>query len=89
MTAREAIDFIDNEVQIDVRFCSVEKIGKTIKVFNYVKSILEKQIPEKIDKKDGDDLVVGCHCCGEVNALWKSNGDRNTFCGNCGQAIRW
>ena len=52
-------------------------------------SALEKRIPKKIDGKDEDDLVCGCHRCGEVNALWKMNGDRNNYCGNCGQAIDW
>ena len=50
---------------------------------------LEKQIPKKIDRKSADDLVTGCHRCGEINALWKSNGDKNCYCGNCGQKIDW
>jgi hypothetical protein len=50
---------------------------------------LEKQISKKVNGKDEDDLVCGCHKCGEVNALWKMNGDRNRYCGNCGQAIKW
>lgn len=50
---------------------------------------VEKQIPRKIDNKDEADLVYGCHCCGEINALWKMNGDKNKYCGNCGQKIDW
>ena len=50
---------------------------------------LSKQIPEKIDNISKDDLVAGCHCCGEINALYKLNGDRNNYCGNCGQKINW
>lgn len=30
MTPQEAIDFIECEVQIDVRFCSDEEVDKTI-----------------------------------------------------------
>ena len=56
---------------------------------NIASDALEKQIPQKIDNKDADDLVSGCHCCGEINALWKPNGSRNNYCGNCGQAIDW
>lgn len=50
---------------------------------------LEKQIPQKIDNCPDGDLVAGCHRCGEINALWKPNGDRCSYCGNCGQAIDW
>ena len=54
-----------------------------------VMEAVEKQIPKKIDNKAPDDLVCGCHSCGEINALWKANGDKNNYCGNCGQKIDW
>jgi hypothetical protein len=50
---------------------------------------LEKQIAQKIDNIPEGDLVAGCHRCGEINALWKPNGDRCSYCGNCGQKIDW
>ena len=50
---------------------------------------IERQIPREFDNKDEDDVVYGCHNCGEINALWKANGDRNQYCGNCGQKIDW
>ena len=48
MTPQEAIDFIENEVQIDVRFCFDEKVNKTIEAFKLAKSALKKQIPKKL-----------------------------------------
>lgn len=49
----------------------------------------EKQIPQKIDNVPDGDLVAGCHRCGEINALYKPNGGRCNYCGNCGQKINW
>ena len=86
MKLKEAIERIcDTANMLD------KEVGKTnlyIALQMAIKA-LEKQIPQKIDNKDTDDLVSGCHCCGEINALWKPNGSRNNYCGNCGQAIDW
>ena len=46
MTAQEAINFIENEIQIDVRFCSDEEVSKTKEVLEFAISALEKLIPK-------------------------------------------
>ena len=77
---KELLDFVDaQENYIKSLQAKIEEVGEVAK----------KQIPKKLDGKDEDDLVCGCHNCGEVNALWRMNGDRNRYCGNCGQAIDW
>ncbi len=92
MTASEAIEKI-NEV-LDSEYHYDETLGYQLTSDDFewlekAKQALEKQIPKKLDGKDEDDLVCGCHRCYEVNALWKMNGDRNGYCGNCGQALDW
>lgn len=42
MTPQEAIEFIKNEVEVDVRFCSKEDITKTEVAFELAVSALEK-----------------------------------------------
>lgn len=86
MTLKGAIERICDTVNMLDR--EVGKSNLYIALQMAIKA-LEKQIPQKIDNKDADDLVNGCHCCGEINALWKPNGNRNNYCGNCGQAIDW
>lgn len=77
MTPKEALNILDKTVIRNLELKIV--LSKAV----------EKQIPQKIDNKESDDLVSGCHYCGEINALWKPNGSRNRYCGNCGQAIDW
>lgn len=95
MTPKEAIDFINNEVQIDVRFCTEEKVDKTIGVFNLATKALEKQIPKKpINKTKCDNTtaklykncnIVVCPLCNGRLKL-KSKGKH---CDKCGQALDW
>lgn len=82
MTPQKAIDFIENEVQIDVRFCFDEKVNKTIEAFKLAKSALKKQIPETPLPYKG--WEGKCPTCGVIFL------DRSTnYCGNCGQALNW
>lgn len=80
MTLEEAIDFILNKIQIDVRFCSDEDIEKTEAALKLAISALEKQIPKKLK----DDGWLYCPICGR-NVLM----DRFDYCPNCGQALDW
>ena len=94
MTPQEALDWVEDYEKVIKEEQAIVNNGdefhvEALKVCEVVKQALEKQIPKKLDGKDEDDLVCGCHKCGEVNALWKMNGDRNRYCGNCGQAIDW
>jgi hypothetical protein len=38
---------------------------------------------------DGDESVLACPYCGSGEYLYNEDGDRNHFCGQCGQAIAW
>ena len=95
MTPQEAIDFIDNEVQIDVRYCSIQQIDKTREVFSFAKEALEKQIPKK-PYYFGDGYANGmlvydearCPVCeGDFEEGMTNWGCK--FCPDCGQALDW
>ena len=83
MTVEEALFKCKYEIYFD---CGTEDEDD---LENIVIQALEKQIPQKIDNVPDGDLVAGCHRCGEINALYKPNGDRCNYCGNCGQKINW
>ena len=38
---------------------------------------------------DGDHSILACPSCGSGEYLWNEDGNRNNFCGQCGQAIDW
>lgn len=38
---------------------------------------------------DGDRSILACPSCGSGEYLWNKDGNRNHFCGQCGQAIDW
>lgn len=101
MTPEEAIDFISNKIQIDVRFCSDDDINKTETALKLAISALEKQIPKKPVIKThkyigSDDDFVNKYHCPVCNSLM-INEDTNGFyagriqkyCDDCGQALDW
>lgn len=100
MTPQEAIGFIKSEVQIDVRFCSDEKVDKTIEVFELAISALEKQIPKKpqyVDTRfrhhgrkisDGSSLDK-CYKCPNCNSHIFHVFNTEKCCQYCGQALDW
>ena len=93
MTLEEAIDFILNKIQIDVRFCSDEDIEKTEAALKLAISALEKQIPKKPKYEDVDNIYGAikrtCTACGDVCMV--SNGAKpyEHYCRQCGQALDW
>lgn len=91
MTPKEAIDFINNEVNIDVRFCSEEKVDKTIEVFEFAIKVLEKQIPKKpIEYRFPDTNRVFGYACPTCKTDEVKDGEyRYYYCRDCGQAIDW
>lgn len=88
MTAKEVLQNIEKQRE-EAGIAFLGNIYLEVPEYREVINALEKQIPRKIDNKDEADLVYGCHCCGEINALWKMNGEKNKYCGNCGQKIDW
>lgn len=86
MTPREAINFIDSEVQIDVRFCSDEKIEKTKQAFELAKYALDKQIPKKLIVIENEKC---CPVCEEGICNLGDDGNYGDYCLGCGQALDW
>ena len=93
MTLEEAIDFILNKIQIDVRFCSDEDIEKTEAALKLAISALEKQMPKQPKYEDVDNVYGAikrtCTACGDVCMV--SNGAKSYehYCRQCGQALDW
>ena len=100
MTLEEAIDFILNKIQIDVRFCSDEDIEKTEAALKLAISALEKQIPKQpryVDTRfrhhgrkisDGSSLDK-CYKCPNCNSHIFHVFDSEKCCIYCGQALDW
>lgn len=49
---------------------------------------LEKRLPQ-LPYPDGDRFILACPCCGSGEYLVNWDGNRNTYCGQCGQKIDW
>lgn len=86
MKPQEAIEFINNEMQIDVRFCTDEMITKTQEAFKLAISALEKQIPQKVVQERITEALKP-NCCPVCN-------NRHyeilvPYCRFCGQALDW
>ncbi|SCJ70710.1 Uncharacterised protein [uncultured Flavonifractor sp.] len=52
------------------------------------RAALEKMVPLS-PHPDGDERVEACQRCGSGEFLYNEDGNRNRFCGQCGQAIKW
>ena len=93
MTLEEAIDFILNKIQIDVRFCSDEDIEKTEAALKLAISALEKQIPKQPKYEDVDNIYGAikrtCTACGDVCMVSKGAKPYEHYCRQCGQALDW
>ena len=93
MTLEEAIDFILNKIQIDVRFCSDEYIEKTEAALKLAISALEKQMPKQPKYEDVDNVYGAikrtCTACGDVCMVSKGAKPYEHYCRQCGQALEW
>ena len=93
MTLEEAIDFILNKIQIDVRFCSDEDIEKTEAALKLAISALEKQIPKQPKYEDVDNVYGAikrtCTACGDVCMVSKGAKPYEHYYRKCGQALEW
>lgn len=93
MTLEEAIDFILNKIQIDVRFCSDEDIEKTEAALKLAISALEKQMPKQPKYEDVDNVYGAikrtCTACGDVCMVSKGAKPYEHYCRQCGQALEW
>ena len=93
MTLEEAIDFILNKIQIDVRFCSDEDIEKTEAALKLAISALEKQMLKQPKYEDVDNVYGAikrtCTACGDVCMVSKGAKPYEHYCRQCGQALEW
>ena len=93
MTLEEAIDFILNKIQIDVRFCSDEDIEKTEAALKLAISALEKQMPKQPKYEDVDNVYGAikrtCTACGDVCMVSKGAKPYEHYGRQCGQALDW
>ena len=93
MTLEEAIDFILNKIQIDVRFCSDEDVEKTEAALKLAISALEKQMPKQPKYEDVDNVYGAikrtCTACGDVCMVSKGAKPYEHYCRQCGQALDW
>ena len=93
MTLEEAIEFILNKIQIDVRFCSDEDIEKTEAALKLAISALEKQMPKQPKYEDVDNVYGAikrtCTACGDVCMVSKGAKPYEHYCRQCGQALDW
>ena len=93
MTLEEAIDFILNKIQIDVRFCSDEDIEKTEAALKLAISALEKQMPKQPKYEDVDNVYGAikrtCTASGDVCMVSKGAKPYEHYCRQCGQALEW
>ena len=93
MTLEEAIDFILNKIQIDVRFCSDEDIEKTEAALKLAISALEKQMPKQPKYEDVDNVYGAikrtCTACEDVCMVSKGAKPYEHYCRQCGQALDW
>lgn len=84
MTYKEAIDYIENEIKIDVALCNDNDIENHIECFKIACEALEKQIPKK---PLPEEKIYGNGICPSCGAYFL---DKSTkYCGNCGQALDW
>lgn len=47
-----------------------------------------KEIPRS-PYPDGDEHILSCWNCGSGEYLYNEDGNRNDYCGQCGQKIDW
>lgn len=42
-----------------------------------------------INNPFADDGIIACQCCGSGEYLYNEDGNRNSYCGQCGTRIDW
>lgn len=94
MTYEEAIEFIQNKIQIDVRFCSDDDIKKHIEVLNMACEALEKQKPKRVKNSLHSKDKMGGYCPNCNGTVEKRNTflrrvKKENYCTWCGQALDW
>ena len=100
MTHEEAIDYIENEIKIDVALCNDNDIENHIECFKMAQEALGKQIPKKPinnskHEQNGrvfyDISQYKCPVCKSrvKSGMGSSSRYRNNFCNHCGQALDW
>ena len=81
MEIKEAIDFINEKIPIDVSLLTDEEVSRTVEVLNMAISALEKQKGKKPLPVSNGSTWSKCPVCGDTHI--------DEYCGKCGQRIDW
>lgn len=88
MTWEEALDIIENKIQIDVRFCTKEEVEQYQEALTMALAALRPVSREQVEKMkkepvegEYDELYAPTYKCPECG-FW--NTGRGNFCRNCG-----
>lgn len=57
--------------------------------FKYVDRMRAKEYEGESPYPDGDMSIEACPCCGSGEYLHNQDENRNEYCGQCGQRIKW
>lgn len=95
MEIKEAIDFINEKIQIDVSLLTNEEVSRTVEVLNMATAALEKQEGKKA-KKEPRMVLDYCYYCPTCNKYFGGTykgewitGEPYYRCPECGQEIDW
>lgn len=57
--------------------------------FKYIDQMRAREYEGESPYLDGDMSIEACPCCGSGEYLHNQDENRNEYCGQCGQRIRW
>lgn len=83
MTSKEAYNLVLHELERNTNFTEDSTFGKAVDMLN---DLVERDTPLKIV----DTGIGGSYCkkC-RKSKHYDSFGNRNNFCGGCGQRLKW
>lgn len=67
------------------RYGNIEPVNEACRMG---RAALGKMVPLS-PHPDGDKHIEACPGCGSREYLYNDDGNRNEFCGQCGQTIKW
>ena len=89
MTRKEAIDIIENKIQIDVRFCTKEEVEQYQEALGMALSALRPVSREQVERMRGEWRSIHglseyyCSRCGEEFEIHAYDKGKYRFCSHC------
>lgn len=83
MEIERAVEILDPEHR--EHYESIEPVNSACRMGM---EALVRMVPKR-PHPDGNERVEACQGCGSGEFLYNEDGNRNRFCGQCGQAIKW